>query len=246
MPSTNMEGQAIPDISFKVINAHGQWEDWKIRELCKNKTVVIFSLPGAYTPTCSASHLPRYEELWPVFQANGVSDVYCLSVNDTFVMNAWAKHNEIAHVKMLPDGNGDFSKAMGLLVDKSGIGFGSRSWRYSMLVKDNVISKIFLEPEEGADPYGVSDADTMMKHLNPEAQAPKRIAMITKKGCPFCAKAKELLESKKLKYVEIPLADSVRGYVVGAMTGESTVPQVWIDGEYLGGSESLEQWVKNN
>eukprot|EP01055_Gregarina_sp_Pseudo9_P001287 Gregarina_sp_Pseudo_9__1286@NODE_1858_length_1290_cov_3400_173461_g1724_i0_p1_GENE_NODE_1858_length_1290_cov_3400_173461_g1724_i0NODE_1858_length_1290_cov_3400_173461_g1724_i0_p1_ORF_typecomplete_len164_score14_97Glutaredoxin/PF00462_24/6_2e11Redoxin/PF08534_10/3_3e08Redoxin/PF08534_10/3_9e03DUF836/PF05768_14/0_033Thioredoxin_3/PF13192_6/0_32Thioredoxin_2/PF13098_6/0_1Thioredoxin_4/PF13462_6/3_3Thioredoxin_4/PF13462_6/90GST_N_3/PF13417_6/0_19TraF/PF13728_6/9_2e03TraF/PF13728_6/0_2SH3BGR/PF04908_ len=158
-------------------------------------------------------------------------------------MNSWAQHHQINHVKFLPDGNGDFSEKMGLLVDKSGIGFGKRSWRYSMLVKDNVIEKAFIEPEEGADPYGVSDADTMIKYIDASAQLPHQIAMITKKGCPYCAKAKSMLEDRHIKYVELPLADSIRGYVVGAMTDKATVPQVWIDGKYVGGSEALEQWL---
>eukprot|EP01056_Protomagalhaensia_sp_Gyna25_P001672 Protomagalhaensia_sp_Gyna_25__1671@NODE_1870_length_1460_cov_1875_439831_g1538_i0_p1_GENE_NODE_1870_length_1460_cov_1875_439831_g1538_i0NODE_1870_length_1460_cov_1875_439831_g1538_i0_p1_ORF_typecomplete_len246_score36_23Redoxin/PF08534_10/2_3e27Glutaredoxin/PF00462_24/5_2e03Glutaredoxin/PF00462_24/9_2e12AhpCTSA/PF00578_21/1e07AhpCTSA/PF00578_21/1_9e03GST_N_3/PF13417_6/0_0054DUF836/PF05768_14/0_011SH3BGR/PF04908_15/0_018Thioredoxin_3/PF13192_6/0_064Thioredoxin_4/PF13462_6/35Thioredoxin_4/PF13462_ len=240
MPTSSMEGKQIPDTTFKVYTA-GSLQDLKIREACKGKTVAIFSLPGAFTPTCSASHLPRYEELATSLYMMGVDEIYCLSVNDAYVMNAWAKHHEVVYVKMLPDGNGEFSQGMDLLVDKSAIGFGKRSWRYSMLIKDNVIQKMFIEPEEGADPYGASDADTMLHYLNPHAKPPHRIALLTKKGCPYCASAKSMLEAKEFKYIEIPLSDSIRSVAVGAITGKSTVPQVFIDGKYIGGSEELKK-----
>eukprot|EP01053_Blabericola_migrator_P001503 Blabericola_migrator_1__1502@NODE_1398_length_4628_cov_70_136812_g687_i1_p4_GENE_NODE_1398_length_4628_cov_70_136812_g687_i1NODE_1398_length_4628_cov_70_136812_g687_i1_p4_ORF_typecomplete_len118_score15_44Glutaredoxin/PF00462_24/7_5e12GST_N_3/PF13417_6/0_01SH3BGR/PF04908_15/2_4e03SH3BGR/PF04908_15/0_052DUF836/PF05768_14/0_096_NODE_1398_length_4628_cov_70_136812_g687_i117212074 len=112
-----------------------------------------------------------------------------------------------------------------------------------MLVKDGWIVKIFQEPDVGYDPYGVSDADTMLKFINPDAKPPPRIAMITKVGCPYCAGAKALLDSRGIRYADIPLSDAVRGYVVGAITGKKTVPQIWIDGQYIGGSEDLKVWI---
>eukprot|EP01057_Protomagalhaensia_wolfi_P004050 Protomagalhaensia_wolfi_Nauph_80__4049@NODE_410_length_2577_cov_3549_030339_g307_i0_p2_GENE_NODE_410_length_2577_cov_3549_030339_g307_i0NODE_410_length_2577_cov_3549_030339_g307_i0_p2_ORF_typecomplete_len246_score64_24Redoxin/PF08534_10/5_5e26Redoxin/PF08534_10/5_9e03Glutaredoxin/PF00462_24/9_9e02Glutaredoxin/PF00462_24/2_3e11GST_N_3/PF13417_6/6_8e05Thioredoxin_4/PF13462_6/2_7Thioredoxin_4/PF13462_6/21DUF836/PF05768_14/0_1GST_N_2/PF13409_6/0_25_NODE_410_length_2577_cov_3549_030339_g307_i02901027 len=244
MPQSNMEGKQIPDTVFKIFNGTG-FEDLKIRDACKGKTVIIFSLPGAFTPTCSTSHLPRYEELAGTFTKLGVDDIYCLSVNDSFVMNSWAAHHETKHVKMLPDGNGEFSEGMNLLVDKSAIGFGKRAWRYSMLVKDTVVDKLFIEAEEGADPYKVSDADTMLKYVNPKAQAPPRIAMLSKVGCPFCATAKHMLKEKNLDFVEIPLSDAIRSVAVGAITGKSTVPQVYVDGKLIGGSDELEKFLKS-
>ena len=107
-------------------------------DLFARKTLVVFSLPGAFTPTCSSTHLPRYNELAPAFFANGVDEILCVSVNDSFVMNEWAKRQEAHNIVMLPDGNGEFTEGMGMLVDKSDLGFGKRSWRYSMLVKDGV------------------------------------------------------------------------------------------------------------
>eukprot|EP01055_Gregarina_sp_Pseudo9_P002226 Gregarina_sp_Pseudo_9__2225@NODE_2564_length_952_cov_2534_740416_g2351_i0_p1_GENE_NODE_2564_length_952_cov_2534_740416_g2351_i0NODE_2564_length_952_cov_2534_740416_g2351_i0_p1_ORF_typecomplete_len244_score33_96Redoxin/PF08534_10/2_5e30Redoxin/PF08534_10/2_9e03AhpCTSA/PF00578_21/9_9e13AhpCTSA/PF00578_21/2_1e03Glutaredoxin/PF00462_24/2_5e03Glutaredoxin/PF00462_24/1_6e11GST_N_3/PF13417_6/2_7e05DUF836/PF05768_14/0_0067GST_N_4/PF17172_4/0_065GST_N_2/PF13409_6/0_16DUF3945/PF13101_6/0_58DUF3945/PF13101 len=242
MPSAAMEGKQIPDTTFKVFNGK-QFEDWKIRDLCKGKTVVFFSLPGAFTPTCSTSHLPRYDELAPAFKKAGVDTIYCVSVNDSFVMNAWAQHHQSTQVTMIPDGNGEFTEGMQMLVDKSQIGFGKRSWRYSMLVKDNVVQKMFIEPEEGADPYGVSDADTMLHFIDSKATPPPRIAVLTKPGCPFCAKAKALLQSKGMRYVEIPLDDSIRGIALGAIAKESKVPQIWVDGKHIGDSEALEKWL---
>ena len=157
-------GSKIPSINFKIQKNH-QWINLSTEEIFNNKTVVVFALPGAYTPTCSSSHLPRYNELAPVLKANGVDEVVCVSVNDTFVMNAWSKDQEAENILMIPDGSGEFTDAMGMLVNKNDIGFGSRSWRYSMLVKDGTIEKMFIEPEVEGDPFEVSDADTMYEYI---------------------------------------------------------------------------------
>lgn len=146
-----------------------RWQDRTTEELFAGKRVVVFSLPGAFTPTCSTSHLPRYEELYAEFKALGVDEVICISVNDAFVMYQWGKQQGANHVFLLPDGNGEFTRKMGMLVDKSNLGFGMRSWRYAMVVNDCQIEKIFIEPEFGdncpTDPFEVSDADTMLAYL---------------------------------------------------------------------------------
>ena len=129
------EGQAIPQVTFHTRQGD-QWVDVTTQELFADKTVIVFSLPGAFTPTCSSSHLPRYNELAPVFAEHGVDDILCVSVNDTFVMNAWKADQEADNITLIPDGNGEFSKGMGMLVEKEELGFGLRSWRYSMLVKN--------------------------------------------------------------------------------------------------------------
>jgi thioredoxin-dependent peroxiredoxin len=126
-------------------------------------------LPGAFTPTCSSTHLPRYEELYDEIKAQGVDDIICISVNDAFVMYQWAQKLGAKKVSVLPDGNGEFTRGMGMLVDKSNLGFGMRSWRYSMLVNDGKVEKIFSEPgfsdNCATDPFEVSDADTMLAYL---------------------------------------------------------------------------------
>lgn len=146
-----------------------RWEDKTTADLFAGKKVVVFSLPGAFTPTCSSNHLPRYEELYEEFKAQGVDAVICISVNDAFVMFKWGKEIGAKNVFLLPDGSGEFTRKMGMLVDKSNIGFGLRSWRYSMLVNDSKIEKIFVEPgfgdNAGNDPFEVSDADTMLAYL---------------------------------------------------------------------------------
>ena len=166
-----------------------------------------------------------------------------MSVNDTFVMNEWAKDQEASHIRLLPDGNGEFTEGMGMLVDKSDLGFGQRSWRYSMLVRDGVVVKQFIEPEKPGDPFEVSDADTMLGWINPQARKPDQVAILTRDGCQHCARAKALLTQLGYEYVEIPLPHQTRSRVIGAVTGRQTVPQVFINGEHVGGADELEQWA---
>lgn len=146
-----------------------EWKDVSSSELFDNKKVVVFSLPGAFTPTCSTSHLPRYEELYPEFKAQGVDAIICISVNDAFVMYQWGLSQGAKNVFLLPDGNGEFTRKMGMLVDKNNLGFGQRSWRYSMYVENGEVQKLFSEAgfEDNCptDPFEVSDADTMLNYL---------------------------------------------------------------------------------
>ncbi|MBT8115588.1 MAG: peroxiredoxin, partial [Arenicella sp.] len=151
-----------------------RWEDTTTKDIFSGKKVVVFSLPGAFTPTCSSSHLPRYDELHAEFSAQGIDDIVCISVNDAFVMFKWGKEQNNHNIRLLPDGNGEFTRKMGMLVDKSNLGFGMRSWRYSMLVNDGEIEKMFIEPDFGdncpTDPFEVSDADTMLAYLKGAAK----------------------------------------------------------------------------
>lgn len=234
----NKEGQKIPAVTFP-IRENDDWISRNTQEIFAGKTVVVFSLPGAFTPTCSSSHLPRYNELASKFAANGVDEILCVSVNDTFVMNAWAADQEAENISFIPDGNGDFTDGMGLLVDKSDIGFGKRSWRYSMLVKDGVIEKMFIEPDLPGDPFEVSDADTMLKYINPEAVQTTQVSLFTKPGCPHCARAKDLLSQQGLQYEELTLGDEISISAMRAITNADTVPQVFIDGKHIGGADDL-------
>jgi glutathione-dependent peroxiredoxin len=239
----NHEGKQIPSVTFRVRD-NGEWQSVTTGELFSGKNVVVFSLPGAFTPTCSSTHLPRYNELAPAFFANGIDAIYCVSVNDTFVMNEWAKDQEAQNIKLIPDGNGEFTAGMGQLVDKSDLGFGRRSWRYSMLVKDGVVSKMFVEPNKPGDPFEVSDADTMLNYINPQAAKPDQVAILTREGCGFCAKAKVLLTELGYAYAEIPLPHTSRSRVVGAVANAKTVPQIFINGKHIGGLEALEEFAK--
>jgi peroxiredoxin len=152
-----------------------RWEDKTTEDLFAGKKVVVFSLPGAFTPTCSSNHLPRYDELYDEFKAQGVDAIICVSVNDAFVMFKWGKEQGNKNIFLLPDGTGEFTRKMGMLVDKSNIGFGMRSWRYSMFVNDGTIEKMFVEPGFSdnceTDPFQVSDADTMLAYLKGEEPA---------------------------------------------------------------------------
>ena len=186
------EGQPVPEVTFRVRRG-GEWATVTSNDLFANKNVVVFSLPGAFTPTSSSTHLPRFNELWPAFKAQGIDSIICISVNDPFVMEEWGRDQEAQNVFLLPDGNGEFTQKMGLLVDKSDLNFGKYSWRYSMLVRNGRIEKQFLEPQEPGDPFKVSDADTMLHYINPKAKKPDQVAILTREGCQFCVKAKRQL-----------------------------------------------------
>jgi glutaredoxin-like protein len=241
--SSNFEGRPVPKVTFQTRD-NNEWKSVSSDQLFDGKTVVVFSLPGAFTPTCSSTHLPRYNELAPAFFANGVDAIVCISVNDAFVMNEWARDQESDNVILIPDGNGKFTEAMGQLVDKSDLGFGKRSWRYSMLVRNGIIEKMFVEPNNPGDPFEVSDADTMLNYVNAEARKPDQVAIFTREGCQFCAKAKTLLTEMGYDYAEIALPHTIRSRVVGAVAGEKTVPQVFINGEQIGGLDQLEKFVR--
>ena len=148
----------------------GEWKDVSTKELFGDKKVVIFSLPGAFTPTCSGEQLPTYDEMYSQFKDKGIDDVYCVSVNDAFVMNAWARDLGIKNVKMLPDGDGTFTRSMGMLVNKPKQGFGMRSWRYAAIVNDGTIENMFIEPgqndfSDDDDPYTVSSPEHVLSKL---------------------------------------------------------------------------------
>lgn len=145
------------------------WVDLKSDDVFKGKKVVLFALPGAFTPTCSAFQLPGYEKKFDEFKKLGIDEVICLSVNDAFVMNAWKDGQGVSRVTLIPDGSGEFTRAMGMLVKKENLGFGERSWRYSMFVEDGEIKKIFEESGKmdncPTDPYEVSNPEMMLEYL---------------------------------------------------------------------------------
>jgi thioredoxin-dependent peroxiredoxin len=167
----------VPDVVFKTrvrddsIGGDNpfRWQDVTTKDIFAGKKVVVLSLPGAFTPTCSAMHLPGYEAAFAELKALGVDDIYCISVNDAFVMYQWGLKIGTKNVQLLPDGNGEFTRKMGMLVDISSEGFGMRSWRYSMVVQDGKIEKMFCEPglsdNSEDDPLEVSDAGTMVAYL---------------------------------------------------------------------------------
>ncbi len=177
MHTHKIEGDRVPDVTFKTRvrdeSVEGpnpyRWQDLTSDEIFKGKKIVLFSLPGAFTPTCSSFQLPGYDKACGEMKSLGIDQVICLSVNDAFVMFNWAKSQNVENIFMLPDGNGDFTREMGMLVKKDNLGFGHRSWRYSVYVVDGVIEKIF--PEAGmadnipTDPYEVSDENTMLNYL---------------------------------------------------------------------------------
>jgi glutathione-dependent peroxiredoxin len=234
--------QHVPTATFKT-RKNGAWADVTTAQLFDGKTVAVFALPGAYTPTCSSTHLPRFNELANTFKAHGVDDVVCISVNDCFVMDEWGASQEAENITLIPDGNGEFTQGMGMLVDKSNLGFGKRSWRYSMLVKNGVIDKMFIEPEVEGDPFEVSDADTLLAYVAPGVNAPQPITIFTKPNCSYCVAAKEMLNKAGLRYEEIGLNHHITSRSLAAVAGASTAPQIFVGGVKVGGSEELAKWL---
>jgi len=239
----NLEGHSVPQVVFRC-RKDNAWLDLSTDDLFAGKNVVVFSLPGAFTPTCSSSHLPRYEELASVFRDHGIDDIVCVSVNDGFVMEAWARDQHVQQVRVIADGNGAFTEGMGMLVDKEDLGFGKRSWRYSMLVRDGIVEKMFIEPDEPGDPFKVSDADTMLNYIAPDAKPAEAVSLFSKTGCPHCARAKALLEKHGLVYDEIIIGQDATSRSLRAITGELTVPQVYIGGRHIGSADALEQHLE--
>lgn len=240
---SSQEGRSVPQVTFHT-HQGDQWVEVTSDELFLDQRVIVFSLPGAFTPTCSSSHLPRYNELAPIFQQYGIDRILCVSVNDAFVMEAWKEAQKAEHVTFLPDGEGHFTRGMNMMVEKSEQSFGPRAWRYSMLVCDGVIEKMFIEPDTLDDPFQVSDADTMLNYLAPEHQLQPSIALFTKPDCPYCAKAKQLLRDRGLQYEEISLGRDATLVSLRAVTGRATVPQVFIGGRHIGGSDDLEHYLQ--
>jgi len=238
----NREGKNVPEITFRTRRNH-EWVDINSRDIFRNKTVVVFALPGAFTPTCSFTHVPRYNQLAPILKQHGVDEVVCISVNDAFVMNEWQKEQKAHNLTFLPDGNGDFSRGMGMLVAKDDLGFGDRSWRYSMLVKDGVIEKMFIEPDEPGDPFEESDADTMLGYIAPKAAAPLDVTVFSREGCPYCVRAKGMLHDAGIDFDELVLNRDFSESTIRAVSGHSTVPQVFINGHRIGGSEELQVYL---
>ncbi len=236
-------GQRVPEVVFHT-RQNNDWVDVSSSELFNGKTVIVFSLPGAFTPTCSSTHVPRYNQLAETFKAHGVDDIICMSVNDTFVMNEWKLDQKAENVNFIPDGNGDFSEGMGLLVDKDDLGFGKRSWRYSMLVKDGVIDKMFIEDENvPGDPFEVSDADTMLSYIAPNAEKPLDVVVFSREGCPFCAQAKGMLRDKGIKFDALTLNKDYGNTALRAVAGTDMVPQVFVNGAHIGGADALSEYL---
>lgn len=237
-------GENVPNVTFRT-RKDTDWVEIDSNEIFGGKTVVVFSLPGAFTPTCSSSHVPRYNQLAREFARHGVDEIVCISVNDAFVMNEWQEDQQAWNIRFLPDGNGEFTDGMGMLVGKEDLGFGRRSWRYSMLVVDGVVKKMFIEPEVPGDPYDVSDADTMLRYLAPDAAAPLDATVFTRKGCSHCVRAKQALENADIPFEELVLNRDFSDRTLRAVAAATTFPQVFINGEYVGGADELEAWLRD-
>jgi glutathione-dependent peroxiredoxin len=228
-----------------------QMQDGRVREvstaeLFGGRRVVLFALPGAFTPTCSTAHVPGYVALLNEFKAAGIDDVICLSVNDPFVMQAWQQSEKAQGIHFVADPFADFTTAMGMAVDHRESLLGTRSWRYSMLVEDGNIRKMFIEPERGDDPFEVSDAETMLRYLRPNSRTLGPVLVLARHGCPYCERAKSLLRERGISFDAVYLGEELTMQGVKAASGESTVPQVFVAGKLVGGSDQLAAFLQSH
>ena len=235
--------ERVPEATFSVLE-NGQVAQLATSDIFKGKTIVAFAVPGAFTPTCSTQHLPRFEELAPAFRRLGVHDVCCIAVNDPYVLAYWAEQQRSREVRMLADPTGAFTRALGMMSDRQAEVLGPRSRRYALVVEDGRIERMFAEPDEDGDPFTVSDADTVYRYVAGAERAPSRIAIVTKAHCPHSAKAKGLLDERGLRYCEVELADADCGRFLSATSGTASAPRVFINGTCIGGCEDLQRFLQ--
>ena len=235
------EGAKVPEATLYGVEGNDTVE-LNSQEFLGQGTIVAFGLPGAFTPTCSQQHAPRYDELAEALEEQGVDRIVCLAVNDPFVLRAWGDDLGTEHIHYVSDGNGEFTERMGLLDDCSVEGYGQRSRRYSMLIRDGRVEKLFVEeaPTQEGDPYEVSDADTMLQYLSHDQARVPDVFMLVKEGCPHCARARGVLEEGGLKFDEVEATPRM----LRAVSDEPTTPRVFIDGQLIGGADELVEWSR--
>ena len=239
----SLEGERVPDADLAQMTEGGV-RRVASRELFADRRVIVFALPGAFTPTCSTAHVPGYVALLAEFKAAGIAEVICLAVNDPYVMQAWQQSEKALGIRFVADPFGEFTAAMGMTVDHRNSLLGTRSWRYSMLVEDGTIRKMFVEPEEGDDPFKVSDAQTMLRYLEPNRKTLGPVLVLARHGCPYCQRAKALLSERRIPFDAVHLGEELTMQGVKAISGGTTVPQVFVNGRLIGGADQLVSFLE--
>ena len=239
---TSLAGSPVPSVDLVELKDSNP-RRLRSSELFDGRRVVLFALPGAFTPTCSSEHVPGYIRLMKDLQAAGIHEVVCLAVNDPYVMAAWQRSQNAHSLRFVSDPRGEFTQAMGMSVDHDEAGLGVRSWRYSMVVDHGNIEKMFIEPDVPGDPYGVSSAETMMRYLKPDYRPVQPAFMLARRDCPHCAHAKKLLDDSGISYEAVYIGDHLTMQGVKAASGAATVPQVFIDGQLIGGADKLQAYL---
>ena len=244
-PRTSREGARVPDAQLAELH-DGKVTQISSADLFRGRRVILFALPGAFTPTCSTAHVPGYVARLKDLREAGIDDVVCLSVNDPFVMDAWQQSEKAQGLRFIADPFGEFTEAMGMSVDHRDASLGTRSWRYSMLVDDGTIQKMFIEPDVPGDPFEVSDAETMFKYLRPNQKTLGPAFMLARHGCPHCARAQEMLRSRGIVFEAIYLGDELTMQGVRAASGGATLPQVFLGGTLVGGADQLTEYLSTH
>jgi glutaredoxin-like protein len=242
---TSRVGSQVPDVELvELIDA--KLVRLRSADLFRGRRIALFALPGAFTPTCSSEHVPGYVRMLSRLQEAGVAEVICLAVNDPYVMEAWQRAEKAQNLRFIADPYGEFTAAMGMLVDNRDASLGKRSWRYSMLVDNGVVEAMFIERDVPGDPFEVSGAETMMKHLRPDYETPRPAFMLARHGCPHCARAKQLLKDRGIPFEAVHLSDEFSMQGVKAASGAATVPQVFIDGALIGSADQLAAYFSSH
>ncbi len=236
---TSLAGSPVPSVDLIELQDSNP-KRLRSADLFANRRVVLFALPGAFTPTCSSEHVPGYMALLKDLQAAGIDEVVCLAVNDPFVMGAWQKAQNAMELRFLSDPRGEFTQAMGMSIDHGDVGLGVRSWRYSMVVDNGKIERMFIEPDVPGDPFGVSSAETMIKYLKPDYKSAGSAFVLARHGCPHCARAKKLLDEAGIPFEAVHIGEQFTMQGVKAASGVATVPQVFIGGRLIGGADELQ------
>lgn len=238
----SLTGSQVPRAELAELR-QGRVQRFSSDELFAKRKVVLFALPGAFTPTCSTAHVPGYLARLNDFRDTGIDEVICLSVNDPFVMEAWQRSEKAQGIRFVADPAAEFTRAMGLSVSQDEKGLGIRSRRYSMLVDDGTIEAIFIEADTPDDPFQVSDAETMWQHWRPSQRGRGSAFMFGRHGCLYCARAEDLLNRHGIVHDAIYLGENLTMIGVKAATGASTLPQIFIEGKLVGGADELEKYL---
>lgn len=216
-------GTKVPDVTFRIREDHS-WVYRTTYDFFRYKRVIVFALPGAFNPVCSSIYLPAYNDLYDTFRASGIDDIYCLAMNDGFVLEAWRQAEKAEKITMLPDVDGEFTKKLGFLS-------GDHSWRYSMIVNDKVIEKMFIETDaDSVDPYSLSSAEMMLSYLDPKAVLPESVTIFTKHGCGNCEAVKEYFNNLNIPFDELILNEDFTIRTVRAISGSTFLPQIFVNG----------------
>jgi peroxiredoxin/glutaredoxin len=231
-------GSRVPSAELAELR-DGNVQRFAASDLFGGRRVILFALPGAFTPTCSTAHVPGYVARLKDFREAGIDEVVCLSVNDPYVMDAWQRSEKAEGLRFVADPYAEFTQAMGMSIDQRDASLGTRSWRYSMLVDDGMIETMFIEPDVPGDPFEVSDADTMWKYLRPNQKIKSSAFMLARHGCPHCARAQDLLKRSGIAFEAMYLGDELTMQGVKAASGIATVPQIFIEGALIGGADQL-------
>jgi glutaredoxin-like protein len=243
---TGLEGRTIPDVELHVLDGDGRFRVVRAADLFGRGTTVIFTPSHPSSLGCSDSRVPRFQQLAGELHSHGVDRIVCVAVNDPAAVGRSAREQHAEGIAIVADVEGCFTGALGMLVDGGGSAPGTRSRSYSALVRDGAVVKAFVDPETEGAPLTVSDADTMLRYLDPATTTLRSVALLARHGCPHCERARRLLADHGFRFEAIELNEHITLQAVRAISGRATVPQVFVDGHHVGGADELAAWLEQD